>query len=474
MKSILIGNGINIQFDGKAYANEFIMKRIKFRAKLGSYDALFGNTLTGEEIVNIFNDFAKLANDIRKNEYDEYVSDDETQYALKDFKKRYTEDVQNSHEVMLEDWFFLLHLFFLKNIDLQSERISAIQGFERLILDAIYNSGKIQELHLKMPKKVKRFFNSFDCLFTLNYDNNVESLIKREVFHLHGDYSILANSENPNTVQGYIRTQAGTTIVVKGMEHCHCNALLNYSGRLKYKIAKQFEDLLEASKGFSFQYENDSMFVRDLNALKAQKPFEYEMIMTKIRNPKLNMATNYHFSDFEKIQGELSIIGMSPNNDGHVFDLISKNKNIEKVLFYFHSEKERQFIEDTYSAELFECHSVQELWETLDCVTPTYNCKYSIPSEIDNFISCCNALSGDATTKERILAEIAATPQFEMDRLCNLVKEDMMIRNPDHKPTNEADFFKSVSSISYIALQEGVLPSTLQLICIMNFNKMKF
>ena len=117
---------------------------------------------------------------------------------------------------------------------------------------------------------------------------------------------------------------------------------------------------------------------------------------------------------------------------------------------------------------------MQELWKSLDCVTPTYNCKYTIPSEIDKLVASCNALSGDTATKERILSEIAATPQFEMNRLCTLVKEDMKMRNPDNKSTDEDGFIKSFSSISYIALQEGVLPSTLLLICVMNINKIKF
>ena len=59
---------------------------------------------------------------------------------------------------MLEDRFLLIHMFFLKNDDLVKNKTSAIQGFERLILDAIYNGGKIQELYLKMPKKVKQFY----------------------------------------------------------------------------------------------------------------------------------------------------------------------------------------------------------------------------------------------------------------------------------------------------------------------------
>ena len=51
---------------------------------------------------------------------------------------------------MLEDWFLLIHMFFLKNDDLVKNKTSAIQGFERLILDANYNGGKIQELYLKI------------------------------------------------------------------------------------------------------------------------------------------------------------------------------------------------------------------------------------------------------------------------------------------------------------------------------------
>ena len=78
-------------------------------------------------------------------------------------------------------------------------------------------------------------------------------------------------------------------------------------------------------------------------------------------------------------------------------------------------------------------------------------------------------MSGCIATKEEILKEISETPQFEMNRLCQLVKEDMQQRNPEHKSTNEAEFLKSMASISYVALQEGVLPSTLYMICVMNF-----
>jgi len=60
-----------------------------------------------------------------------------------------------------------------------------------------------------------------------------------------------------------------------------------------------------------------------------------------------------------------------------------------------------------------------------------------------------------------------------MDRLCILVKKDMVRTNPCNKIIKEEDLKKSFASISYIALQEGLLPSTLYMIVTMNFKKLK-
>lgn len=159
MKSVLLGNGINIQFGGKAYSNYFIMERIRNQSKEDSYLKLFDNIVTLSDIIAILDGFVEVANDIRKGNYDQYVDDDENmKEAIANFKHRYNTHVCASYEIMLEDWFLLIQMFFLKNIDLEENKIAAIQGFERLVLDAIYNGGKIQELHFKMPKQMKRFF----------------------------------------------------------------------------------------------------------------------------------------------------------------------------------------------------------------------------------------------------------------------------------------------------------------------------
>ena len=85
-----------------------------------------------------------------------------------------------------------------------------LSGGERSMLSGFQEAAqKIQEIHQKMKKPVKRFFKSFDSIFTLNYDNNIERLTNKTIYHLHGDYSVLADSENPKTVQGFLNKKNG-------------------------------------------------------------------------------------------------------------------------------------------------------------------------------------------------------------------------------------------------------------------------
>ena len=468
-RNLLVGNGINIQFGGPAYGSEFILKRIKYNCRLGKYDSLFGGQITGKEIEIVFNGLVSIANRIIENQYGDLTEDPDTIEAIEDFKKRYTQKVSLPHEIMLEDWLLLVRVFFLMNSDLMQVSQGAIQGFEQLLLDCIYNNGKLQELHQNMNKDVKRFFNGYDKVFTLNYDNNIETLTHKNVYHLHGDFSVLSNSENPETVLGYIRRNEGKTVWQPDMKHCYCNALLNYSGRLKYKTAVANHKAILDSESYAEKYHSDSSFRK---AVSVKNSLETQMIQTKIEHPELKMATEYYFYEFESIEGQLEIIGLSPNNDAHIFDAILNNPNITKVIFYYFGEKERTFIEENYPRELFECYSVQDLWKELKSERKVYSCNYNIPSAGREIIDALNVLSDDEISFGKIKDQINKIPQFQMIRLSKAVKEELRRRNPNHSSLSQVEFEQERAAICHIALQEGILPSVLYLVCVMNFNKL--
>lgn len=47
---------------------------------------------------------------------------------------------------------------------------------------------------------------------------------------------------------------------------------------------------------------------------------------------------------YRKIEGWLSIIGMSPNNDNHIIERINRNNKLSKVIYYYKEEKQRDWM----------------------------------------------------------------------------------------------------------------------------------
>lgn len=470
MINLLLGNGIDIQFGGMAYTSRYIIKRIKFKALQDGYDELFGYNLSAKELLSLLNGFVGETNSIIEGNYDSYAVDQDTIQALEEFKNRYTEKVKNPEDIMLEDWLFVVHMFFLKNIDLEANRISAVQGFERLLLDAIYNDGLVQEIHKNMEKPVRKYLRHFDKIFTLNYDNNIELLTGKEVLHLHGDFSVLADSENADNVIGFIRNENGTTVFQEDFKHCYCNALLNYSGRLK---KKRIEECAAANKALDLLCNECVVDEKRLLELQVNNQDAYMQVKAKIEHPELRASSDYHYDELCSIEGELHIIGMSPNNDAHIFDAILGNNKIEKVVFYYRDSKHKEYIETNFPKNLFVCEDVNLLWEKLRCTKPIWNCNYHLPTDIDKFVKIFNKLSMDEVSVDTVEKEIKQITRTDMERLCNLVKADMKKKNPDHKVINQEEFIKENASISYIALQQGILPTVLYLICVMNFELLK-
>ena len=454
--SILLGNGFNINFGGAAYTNQFIIKRIIFNARSNKYNPLFNDEISGEEIANIFSELATWTNDISAGKYDNIITGEDIP-VLENFKKRYNWQLHHYYEVGLEDWFFILRVYFLKNDDLSDNWSSAKQGFEQMMLDAIYNEGQIQNLYLKMGKPVKRYFNQFDNIFTLNYDNNIDRLTGRNVFHLHGDYKTPANSENPNTLQGYIRAYKGQNVIIKGFEHCYCDALFGYNGNHKYAIATAFEN---GEKGLR-ELENNISETGNLpQNIK-------EIIRIHGEHPELTFGVEYHFKEFRNLSGELHIIGLSPNNDNHIFKLIDESA-ITKIVYYYFSKNE--ISNGLPIHQDVEYRDVNILWNSLRCAPKQYNCNYPMPESVkfSDFLNVFNLLSADPVDEYEVRKAVNAVPQFQASELCSMVREKLLEQRSNGNPKNEEEQMLQFREISRIALREGILPTVLYVHAIMS------
>lgn len=463
-KSLLLGNGINIQFGGKAYSNKFIMSRIIFNARCDRYDALFDGTLSGKDIEQLFRGLLPIANAVLEGKYDAIDDfEDEVKEAIKEFKEQnaWRDKFEHYYEIPLEDWFLLLRLFLLNNKDLTDAWKVMKQGIEWIILDAIYNDGKLQEVYCKMNKSVKRFFKSYDSIFTLNYDNNIERLTKKLVYHLHGDYSVLTDSENPEMVQGFLNTQKGQIVMNPEYPQCYCNALLNFSGQQKYKKAQDNWHRINILQNFRKLYETDiNSFKEKRTELEERNPVVTQVIDTYINHPELKIASDYHFTELEKLSGELHIMGLSPQNDSHIFSCIEKS-SVEKVIFYFHGKAP----ESLPLTKIYEFRDIKKLWKSLGAERPKYNFnrKYPNSEKAKKIFDVLNILSLDQISKEEIEKEANTIPDFIAIPLC---EEAIQLMETFERPKNEEEFFKQAGMIGRIGLREGISPQVLNLFII--------
>ena len=463
-KSVLLGNGINIQFGGKAYSNRFIMSRIIFNARCDKYDDLFEGTLSGKEIEQLFQGLLPTANAVLDKKYDEInTGEEDIKEAIQEFKVQnaWRGKFEHYYDIPLEDWFLLFRLFFLANPDLKNMWKASKAGLEWIILDAIYNDGRLQEIHHKMKKSVKHFFKSFDSIFTVNYDNNIELLTNKTVYHLHGDYSVLADSENPEMVQGFLNTQKGQIVMNPEYPQCYCNALLNFSGHQKYKEAQDKLYRIQILRNFRHLYETDiNEFKTKRAEIERQNPAAAQVIDTYIEHPELKIASDYHFSELENLSGELYIMGLSPQNDSHIFSCIEKS-SVEKVIFYFYGEPPRKLP----LTKPYEFKDIKKLWKSLDANIPQYNCgrKYPNSDQAKKVFDVLNVFSLDPITKEEMEKEANAIPDFIVKPL---YREAMDLMETFGTPKDEEELLKQARMVSRIALREGIFPSVLYLFII--------
>ncbi|MCM1492132.1 MAG: hypothetical protein NC180_02785 [Muribaculaceae bacterium] len=191
-----------------------------------------------------------------------------------------------------------------------------------------------------------------------------------------------------------------------------------------------------------------------------------EFVSLAFEHPELKVAPEYYFDRFRNIEDELTIIGLSPNNDNHILECIKRNEKLKQVYFYCYSEQEMKAVEKMQD-ERIKSANVNDLWKKLGVKQKLYNNNYSFSDNMDKFTEIVNVFSDSDISEERLKNCINELPRYEIDRLYSLVEKEIEDRGLQyHTPRDEDDLLKDFGFISCLATKNGILPPVLMLLYI--------
>ena len=166
MKSLLAGNGINIQFDNKNYTTAEIVHRL-----LQNCDRdIFPDHIIVNEPYLLKNYIGRLFLEARlalQGAYDSYVTCKAEESSLAAFKEQYCHKLYTLRltDIGFEDYYLIHDLVCHKYGVVNPEQYSVRESMRIAYLLSIYNDGKLDELHKNYPPKFIEYLKEFDSIF---------------------------------------------------------------------------------------------------------------------------------------------------------------------------------------------------------------------------------------------------------------------------------------------------------------------
>ncbi len=373
MKNIIVGNGINIEFGGARYLNSGIISRLLNNLQTKDYSDIFAQKITSKELLVVFKGLHNELVDILNGKHNDYCQTAEEKSTLERVKKQYPK-ISSISDIGMEDYFFILMLFHYRYNDPPDMVQATFDGLCYLFFDAIYDEGRIQKIHelvnASTKEKLHHLFDQFDTIFTVNYDCNVEMIAEKPIYYLHGDFNTLHDQYNPGSLLGRMYFERGTqNPVTEKTKHIYCNGIMGFSGSFKEKIMDIFENgqfgveqlLQKINTGLSSVDEEKLEEMRILQDDKLR--FAYDLIQTKKNHTDLYFH-QYPSNIFKNISGEMSIVGLSPNNDEHIWKMLQKNTRLQRIIYYYKSEQDKLSVEDLYREMDIITIPVEMFWKT--------------------------------------------------------------------------------------------------------------
>lgn len=204
-------------------------------------------------------------------------------------------------------------------------------------------------------------------IFTTNYDKNIELTTNNKVLYLHGGFHILDSVYDPESYRNRLSDRpVDKAPAIKGFEHTFSTALTGSSGAFKQFSANQAELANSAInkfvKGMKENPDIKGQIEEWKNSGNEIVQNFYEAIHLKIKEPNLEFSLDYALNNLKEIEGKLTFIGLSPNNDSHIFKIIKENPKIHTIEFYYFDKKEINIINSFFDNKKIITEKVLTFW----------------------------------------------------------------------------------------------------------------
>ena len=351
MKNLLVGNGINIQFDNQNYTTSKIVLRMLKNCDRDD----FPEHIIVKEPYLLKNYIGQLFLEARlalQGEYDSYVNCKSEEASLVSFKEQYSKKISTLRitDIGFEDYYLIHDLVCHKYKTVNPEQFYIRESMRIAYLLSIYNDGLLDELHKKYPQNLVEYLRDFDSIFTTNYDSNIDSVVKKPVFHIHGWFKQLSAVYDATSFRNQLPDAPIKDAVIDDKYYyLYSNALTTHCGDYKQFQLKQYSYANEAIAKLAVAYETNPSVKKDIESWVADpNKITANMghaVKLKVSNPDLIFLDNFHFDELSKIEGELEILGLSPWNDFHIFEAIEKSKVTQCTYYYFSDEQRDKVLE---------------------------------------------------------------------------------------------------------------------------------
>jgi hypothetical protein len=370
-RNLLVGNGINIAASkNNDYKNFEIISRLTKNLETNRYDDVFNKSITSTELLIILHQLNDYFNKMLVGLHALKITQtDDEMVTLIDISRRYNSKNNDLISVGIEDYFFVMKMVFNQVGDEDTPLNALYDGLKHLFLDSIYNDGAIETLYTKLSPYSNEL-NKYKSIFTVNYDTNLDKLTQNTVYHLHGSFDMLDDTYRNDTILGYLADKNQTmSTVIETKSHLFCNAIMAFSGNKKLEIINTYSNSNVAMNEIinrlsdPLDFEAQQYFEKLKKSTKEKDIFAYQSIFAKLNNASLQ-NTEYPIDNLRNINGELDILGMSPNNDSHIFDIINSNVNLKNVVYYSASD------EDSFAAQRIikkplQIRNVHKYWKSI-------------------------------------------------------------------------------------------------------------